>query len=76
MNEQEFMQFLAKKLFSVRQFPNPFYISMYSRSNGKTENRKLLMKKVFEKTSKIFNECNYSIESETVMIGKIKIKGR
>lgn len=76
MNDKEFMQFIATKLFSTRQYPNPFYIRMYSRCNGKTENRKRLLKNIIQENLKIFNECNYSLESETVMIGKIKIKGR
>lgn len=72
MNEQEFMQFIATKLFSPRQY----LIYIPSRCNGKTEKRKQLLKKIAEENLKIFNECNYSLESETVMIGKIKIKGR
>lgn len=76
MNEQEFMQFIARKFFSTRQYQNPFYICMQSRGYGKTESRRILLKKIAEENLKIFNECNYNIESETVMIGKIKIKGR
>ena len=74
MNEQEFMHFIATKLFSKRQYENPFYISMAPRGYGKNENRKILLKKIAEENWKIFNECKYSLESETVMIGKIKLK--
>lgn len=74
MNEQEFMHFIAMKLFSKRQYENPFYIRMAPRGYGKTENRKTLLKKIAEENWKIFNECKYSLESEAVMIGKIKLK--
>lgn len=74
MNEQEFMNFIARKLFSTRQYQNPFYIRIQSRGCGKTENQKRLLKKIAEENLKIFNECKYSLESEAVMIGKIKLK--
>lgn len=74
MNEQEFMNFIARKLFSKRQYQNPFYIHMQSRGYGKTESRRILLKKIAEENLKIFNECKYNLESEAVMIGKIKLK--
>lgn len=74
MNEQEFMHFIAMKLFSKRQYENPFYIRMAPRGYGKTENRKILLQKIAEENWKIFNEGNYNIESIAVMIGKIKLK--
>lgn len=74
MNEQEFVDFIARKIFSTRQYQNPFYIRMQSLGCGKTESRKRLLKKIAEENLKIFNECKYSLESEAVMIGKIKLK--
>ncbi len=76
MTEKEFTHFLAMKLFSKRQYENPFYIRMQSRGYGKTESRKRLLKEIIEENLRLQNDGIYQPGSIGVKIGLIKLRGR
>lgn len=75
MTEQEFMHFIATKLFSKRQFENPFYIRMQPRGYGKTESRKRLLKEIVEENLRLQNSNIYQPGSIGVKIGLLKLRG-
>ena len=75
MTEQEFMNFIARKLFSKRQYKNPFYIRMQSRGYGKTESRKILLNKIVEENLRLQNSGICQPGSISVKIGLIKLRG-